>query len=249
MRKLLNVIVVWAILLLLPIVGKPAESKSLQKSTQDEPQAIPESKYRELFDRYLSTHLGKEKSEVVVSRFKVTGDKTLPPGKINFHLYQRDRGTLEGYVNLAVIVNVDGIPRHEVKLSGWVDVFRSVICTSRPLRKGEVIREEDISLKKNNVSHHSPHSLTDTKRVIGFMVKHNLNENTCLKEWMLEKPPVLSKGDSITILAELHGLRITALGKARERGYLGEMIRVQNSMSNKEIFARVVDDSTVRVEF
>ena len=53
----------------------------------------------------------------------------------------------------------------------------------------------------------------------------------------------------VTILAESGGLRVTAPGKVLEKGYLGELIRVQNAMSKRQIHARVVNNSTVVVDF
>jgi flagella basal body P-ring formation protein FlgA len=66
---------------------------------------------------------------------------------------------------------------------------------------------------------------------------------------MLEKSPIVDRGDMVTILAESGDLRVTVPGRVLERGYLGELIRVQNSMSKKKIYARVINNSTVMVDF
>jgi len=39
-------------------------------------------------------------------------------------------------------------------------------------------------------------------KAVGLMVKHTIKEDTCLKEWMVEKAPIVSRGDMVTILAE-----------------------------------------------
>jgi flagella basal body P-ring formation protein FlgA len=84
---------------------------------------------------------------------------------------------------------------------------------------------------------------------VGLMVRHSIRQNTPLKEWMLERAPVLDKGAVVTILAQMGGLRVTVKGVALERGYPGEMVKVQNSMSQKTILARVMDSAHVMVEF
>ena len=66
---------------------------------------------------------------------------------------------------------------------------------------------------------------------------------------MGKKNPILDKGDLVTILAQRNNIRITVPGRIMEKGYAGEMIKVQNTMSSKEIFARVMDHSTVIVDF
>ena len=81
------------------------------------------------------------------------------------------------------------------------------------------------------------------------MVKHTIKKDTCIKEWMLEKPLVVKRGDMITILAESGNLRVTVRGRVLVKGHMGELIRVQNSMSKKIIYARVINNSTVSVDF
>jgi len=51
------------------------------------------------------------------------------------------------------------------------------------------------------------------------------------------------------MIAESDGLKITALGEVRERGRRGERIRVVNLDSKREIYARVLDSKTVKVDF
>jgi len=53
----------------------------------------------------------------------------------------------------------------------------------------------------------------------------------------------------VLIIAESEGLKVTALGKAKEKGRRGEMIRVLNIDSRKSIYARVLDSSRVKVDF
>jgi flagella basal body P-ring formation protein FlgA len=134
-------------------------------------------------------------------------------------------------------------------LSGYVDVFESVVCTSRDLKRGEVIKKDDVYLGKIKGSRLSPKVLTHIDKVAGLQAKHNIKADTCLKEWMLEKSPVVEKGALITIFAESGYLKVTAPGRVLMKGCPGETIKVQNLMSKKDIYATVVNHSTVMVEF
>jgi len=51
------------------------------------------------------------------------------------------------------------------------------------------------------------------------------------------------------IIVESDGLKITTLGKVKEKGRKGDMVRVENIDSNKGIYARVLDSSSVKVDF
>ena len=61
--------------------------------------------------------------------------------------------------------------------------------------------------------------------------------------------PVIVSGQLVTIIAENAGVRITVSGRARSAGSVGDLIRVQNMVSNKELAARVLDASTVEIGF
>ena len=212
-------------------------------------QSISEAKFRELFKEYLSHHLGKEESDIIVSRFKIIGNSPVPAGKVSFQLFQKDKRRLKGYVRLVAIISVNRVVKDKINLSGWVDVFESVVCTRRNLKKGEIVKKDDLYIARKNISHLSPNILTDMSKVVGLMAKHRIKADTCLKGWMLEKSPIVDRGDMVTILAESGDLKVTVPGRVLERGYLGELIRVQNSMSKKKIYARVINNSTVMVDF
>jgi len=53
----------------------------------------------------------------------------------------------------------------------------------------------------------------------------------------------------VSILAESKGLRVSDIGIAKEGGRRGGRIRVVNMDSNKGVYARIIDSSTVKVEF
>jgi flagella basal body P-ring formation protein FlgA len=212
-------------------------------------QSVSETQFREAFSRYLCTHLKKPACDVVVSKFKVSENPPVPAGPVSLQIFQKERGSLVGLVRLSAMVSVNGAVRHEATVSGWVDVFESAVCTARPLKKGEVLKKEDLYVTRENVSRLQGQTVTDMEEAVGLMVRHSIRQNACLKEWMLEKAPVLDKGAVVTILAQMGGLRVSVKGVTLERGYPGEMVKVQNSMSQKAILARVIDSAHVMVEF
>jgi len=251
MGKLVHIIIIWACFLVVsfPFESGAVDKKAIKAITSQGKQTISDATFREIFRDYLCQHLGKEKSDVMVSRLKVLGNTPVPPGEINLRLFQKDKRRLEGYVRLVAIISVNGAVKNKVRLSGWVDVFESVVCACRNLKKREIIEEGDLCLARKNISHLSSKTLTDIGKAVGLMIKHTIKKDTCIKEWMLEKPLIVERGDMITILAESGNLRVTTPGRVLAKGHMGELIRVQNSMSKKVIYARVINNSTVSVDF
>jgi flagella basal body P-ring formation protein FlgA len=227
----------------------PVAGEDFQRGIKRSDQSIQDSIFRKHFKEYVCRHLRKTEPDVVVSRFKVKGNRPVPAGKISFKLFQKNRIRPKGRVKLIAAVNVNGQVENEVMLSGYIDVFESVVCTSRDLKRGEVIKTNDVYLAKRNASRLSPKVLTHIHKADGLRAKHNIKADTCLKEWMLEKAPVVEKGDLITIFAESGDLKVTAPGRVLMKGCTGEIIKVQNLMSKMDIYATVVNHSTVMVEF
>jgi len=251
MGKLVHIMIIWACFLVVsfPFESGAVDKKAIKAITSQCKQTISDATFREIFKDYLCHHLGKEKSDIVLSKLKVIGKKSVPAGKIHFQLFQKDKRRLTGYTRLVAIISVNGVVKNKVKLSGWVDVFESVVCARRNLKKGEIIEEGDFYLARKNISHLSSKILTDIGKAVGFMVKHAIKKDTCIKEWMLKKPPIVERGDMVTILAESNDLKVTVPGRVLVKGYMGEFIRVQNSMSKKVIYAKVINKSTVSVDF
>jgi flagella basal body P-ring formation protein FlgA len=65
----------------------------------------------------------------------------------------------------------------------------------------------------------------------------------------IELPPLVKRGDFVTIIAESENLKITTLGQVKKRGCIGERIPVVNLDSKKVLHALVVDANTVKVDF
>jgi flagella basal body P-ring formation protein FlgA len=174
---------------------------------------------------------------------------SLPEGKIGVEVVRQADGRLLGYVSLTAIVRVDGKIERRVVLSGWVDRFENVVCTSRSLRRNCILTEDDVSTKRRNISKLPYNVLTSMKGVVGKRIKHAVKADKVLLANMVEDPPLIKRGDKVTIVAESSAILVTALGIAQTKGGLGDQIRVKNCMNRKEIIARVVNASTVRVEF
>ncbi len=84
---------------------------------------------------------------------------------------------------------------------------------------------------------------------IGKRTKRVIDASSIFRYNFLEVLPLVKRGDLVTIVAESEALKITTQGVVTEKGCKGEMVRVINTSSRKEVFARVRDARTVEVEF
>ena len=91
--------------------------------------------------------------------------------------------------------------------------------------------------------------ITDPEAVLGKRTKRAIGAKTVLRTHLVEFPPLVKRGDVVVIIAESGGLKISALGQEKKKGGFGDRIPVINFDSKKILYARVLDSSTVKVDF
>ncbi|MBW2030282.1 MAG: flagellar basal body P-ring formation protein FlgA [Deltaproteobacteria bacterium] len=236
----------WIFLSAPPVFGIEPEAEGKCKPGY---QCLSKERLMEVFKGYLSRHWAKPGLDIQVSKFRIRGNRSVPVGNLDIRVFQKDRKELRGYVRLVALIVIEGEVKSRLVLSGWVDIFDSVICASRDLRKGEILGIEDIYLERRNISRLSPSVLSDVNKALGLMIKHNVKRGFLIKTWMLQKEPVVKRGGIVTIVAESKAVKVTVPGRVLEKGYMGQLVMVQNTMSKKRIYAKVTGSDTVRVDF
>jgi flagella basal body P-ring formation protein FlgA len=116
-------------------------------------------------------------------------------------------------------------------------------------QKGDTIGPKDVAVREtymNGKGSGYPASIDD---VVGKVLKRDVPANTLVTDQILEDRVVLKRGDVVTIVAESDKLVVRAKGKTVEKGRVGDVIRVKNIASGKEVMAKVVSSSSVKVEF
>jgi len=226
-----------------------ASNENTNGESKTDFQSIKEGPFLHIFKEYIFQHAGKKRSDIIISRFKVSGNRQIPSGRIRVQIFEKNQQKLEGYVRLTALIKVKDITENTVRLSGWVDVFDNVVCSKRNMKRGEILTKDDIYLARKNISRMPENIFTNASRTIGLRLKNNIRAETCLKAWMLEKNPAVEKGDIVTIIAESGFIRVETPGLVLDDGYVGDIVSVRNSMSERNVYAKIINDSTVMVNF
>jgi flagella basal body P-ring formation protein FlgA len=91
-----------------------------------------------------------------------------------------------------------------------------------------------------------PASIED---VIGKVLKKDVPMNTIVANQMLEEPVAVQRGEIVNVIAENKKLLIQSKGKMIDKGRVGDMVRVKNISSGREITGRVTANNAVTVDF
>jgi flagella basal body P-ring formation protein FlgA len=224
-------------------------SAAFGKATGPDLQTIPDNRFASLFSTTLQESTGRSPDDIVVSRFKVSGNKPVPAGRIHFRVIKKRQAKIKRIVRFDVIIEVGGIAENRVTLSGWLEIYQEVVFAGANLKKGHPVVRDDLYLERVNIVRMPFKVLTDIESAVGLQCKRSIKAGTVLKQWMLERIPVVTKGDLVMILAQSTGVRVTVPGRIMETGYENQLVAVENTMSKKKVYAKVIDSTTVAVEY
>jgi flagella basal body P-ring formation protein FlgA len=190
-----------------------------------------------------------KKEQVKIKKICVSNSVFLPQGKIAYKVVAPRKTDFLGNVPLSVLFKVNRHLEKKVWATVNIDVLTDMVVAKRPLRRYQMITKNDIHLKKMDLSKMKSNAVTTLEEVLGKRTKRAIKTDEVLRRDHIELPPLVRRGDVVSIIAESNGLRITALGEVRKKGCRGEMIKVLNLDSKKCIYADVLDSNTVRVDF
>lgn len=125
---------------------------------------------------------------------------------------------------------------------------RKVYVLKEDMKKGEIIKEKNISVREILLNEDKRDYPSDIEDVVGKMLKRDVSANSVLTKGVLEDHFVIKRNEIVSIVLENKKLMVKAKGRAIDRGRMGDVIRVKNLTSQKEILGRVTGSGVVNVD-
>jgi len=130
-----------------------------------------------------------------------------------------------------------------VRLRWWSEA----IVAKTDLRVRTLLTKSMLTRKRVNVADHTGTWWRDIDGLIGKRLTRPIRTGQVIYTPYVKQPRLLKRGDQVTIITHIGGLRVQASGKAMQSAGRGERIRVRNIKSLKILQAIVLDADTVRV--
>lgn len=210
---------------------------------------ISEEEVRNVIEEYVHRKTDNLGADIRIKNISINGQTSVPAGEIEYEIKAPTHWEGWGSVNLAVIVRVDGRLKKNISAKVDVEALVNMVVSTRQLEAGEVVGVSDVAIQKRDLAKTGNKFCRNLSDVVGKRVKMSVRGNMPLRSDQLDKLPLVKSGQLVTILLESEMVRVTATGRVRGTGGAGDLVIVQNTSSQKDIQARVVDSSTVRVEF
>jgi flagella basal body P-ring formation protein FlgA len=210
---------------------------------------IPCNKIKKIVLEFIYQKSPWGRDRLNVKDIQVFHSAILPKGDITYRVVPPRNADYLGTIPMSVVFMVNGQFEKKVWATVKTEVLTAVVVTKRPLGRFKRIEPDDIHLREMDLADLPSNIITSVEEAVGKRTKRTLDAGIVLRSDLIEFPPLVRRGDVVTIIAETDGLRITTRGKIKERGCRGEKIKVVNINSKKVIYARILDSNTVKVDF
>lgn len=203
--------------------------------------------------KILKTHFQKiypeQRYRIEVKELQGYEPVVIPSGILSCGVILPEQARRGGNISGVVVFSIAGQEVRRLRVSARVEIFGEVVSTRHYLKKHHEIQEKDLHLVERNISTLPPDAAMEMDDVLGKRTTLAVNSGEILRPGMIEVPPVIRKGDRVVLLVENNQFRITTLGESKEEGRKGDRVRLVNLSSRKEVYGRVLDGSTVQIEF
>lgn len=202
-----------------------------------------------IFTELATSNSALQEEDIEISHFSATPETiTLPPGIQRIQVVSQNRPKQLGRQTIVVDILVDDTAQERVTLSGNIELYGSVVCATKTLSRRSIITDSDVEQVRRNLSMLGPDLVDDTEKVVGMELKTTVQPGAVLYGRFLKSPVTVKRGDIVTIQAASGTLTISVPGRVKTAGATGDLIKVKNLMSRREIYARVLGPDTVQVE-
>ena len=204
---------------------------------------------RDAVTAFVTTRTAGMGWDIHIRRISLSDSLKLPDGTVDYEIVAPQQWEGWGNISIAVIVRQKDRIIRNIPVRLEVEASVDTVVTLRQIEYGASLAATDVTLQKREITQNSHLAARKLDDVIGKKARTTIRANQPVRADQVEKVPLIKSGQMVTIIAESGVLKISVTGIARSSGAEGDVIRVQNLTSLKEIPARVIDSSTVLVPF
>lgn len=134
-----------------------------------------------------------------------------------------------------------------VSLTGVAREMTAIVALANPLDKGGIVREQDLITMRLPRERVQGRAVTDPQEILGLAARIQQRPGRQLSKADFERPMLIQRGDKVTLIYEISGMKLTTQGQAATAGADGDMIDVVNLQSRRTVRGTVSARGEVRL--
>jgi flagella basal body P-ring formation protein FlgA len=144
-------------------------------------------------------------------------------------------------------IYVAGKEKMKIALPFLVKRWGTVVRTISNIQRGQKIQNADVAVERVEITNIQRPIVTSLNDAVGRVALRTISRDQDLQETWLERPWLVKEGDQIRMNVDFGMALVSVVGVAKENGYKGQRIEVENPDTGKRFQAEVDAPGEVRV--
>jgi len=212
-------------------------------------QSVTAQKFEEAIVGAITEQFGRRNHHVSFQVLFPQKPLSVPGGKLSLEVEQLSGGARMGRRAFRVRLFIQGQFFKMVNVVGELKTQATVTTPTRWIKPKEVVMADDVMEMTVDLPSLMHDFVLEDGEVIGKQVLRPIPPRQPIRKAMLDDPPLVHKGDRVTIEVRQGGLLVQTVGFAKAAGKSGEAIPVQNQSSGREVIGRIMGSGLVEVGF
>lgn len=128
-----------------------------------------------------------------------------------------------------------------------IKFYAEVVVAAHPLNRGTTLSKEDLLLDRRQITNHQGGYFTTLDAVIGRDVRRPIRLGAIVQDNATISAKIIKKGQTVTLRSGSRHFQVITSGKALSDGALGDIIKVSNSKSQRQVEGKVVAPGVVEI--
>lgn len=210
---------------------------------------ISEKTIKKIVTDHIKKNISIPESSVRIEFFPGISDLTIPGENVTWRVTHNRNEDFIGYITVSIRFYQGNVFLKKKAVRAKVEVFKNVVVASRFLEKNSIIDSDDVKVIQRWCNRRFPNSVAYLSEVLGKKLNVKVNQDTEITRTMLREQLSVKRGKLVRIVLERGPLMITTIGMSEQDGKFGELVKVKNLSSKKTVYAKVVGDALVSVEY
>jgi flagella basal body P-ring formation protein FlgA len=176
-------------------------------------------------------------------------DLRVPTGSVRLDARVQEGMGASTFVSVTVTVTIGGREHQAVPVTFRVARYRTVVVAARPLEPRTALGAGDFRTEPRPSTELPPDALAEVDRPADLEVVRAVQPGEVVTARTVRPRIVVRRGETVTLLVEARGFRVSTVGQAAEDARRGDTVRVINPTSKREVLGTAEGNGLVRVPF
>ncbi|MFW5962078.1 MAG: flagellar basal body P-ring formation chaperone FlgA [bacterium] len=199
---------------------------------------------------YIQEKIASEKNEINVELNRNIPAIITPDVDYKLRVSYNNSSALRGNISIPIDVIIDNKVWRKIFLGVKISIVEEVYVANRNIQRGKSINKEDFTLETRNLdqlSNGEPITVFTDKLLENSVLNINIKAGDVLTEKHLKQPFILAWGDEVTAKMTSGNIEFSTMVRAEQRGRIGDIIKVKNIQSNKNLKAKIISNNLVEI--